>query len=288
MDCDRLTNDHLSVQVARDFGPRIVSFSRPSGRNILAELGDLAIPLPDGRQYQLRGGHRLWAAPEVPEFTYEPDVAPVQLRTSGDTIEVADVGTDQHPLHKMMSVTLRSATVYVTHRLENRGPDPITVAAWAITQLPRGGVALLPLPDEQVDPNGLQPNGEIVLWPYTGLVDSPFRLADRLLVMDCTRSTPTKVGTTLARGWLGYLRDNELFVKRARHDPSARYLDRGASAQIYSNPDFAELETLGPVTTLRQGEAAEHTESWHLYGTEPGADPATVHRLLDLDGGTAP
>jgi len=44
-----------------------------------------------------------------------------------------------------------------------------------------------------------------------------------------------------------------------------RYLDRGASSQIYCSGDFIELETLGPVVKLAPGEFVEHQEIWQVF-----------------------
>ena len=60
-DSIQLANSQFELKVSAQFGPRITSFSEPGGDNVLAELGDAGIGLPDGRTYLLRGGHRLWA-----------------------------------------------------------------------------------------------------------------------------------------------------------------------------------------------------------------------------------
>ncbi len=69
---------------------------------------------------------------------------------------------------------------------------------------------------------------------------------------------------------MAHWRDGLLFVKRAAHDETRQYVDMDASGQVYSHPDFTELETLGPLTDLAPGEAAVHHEDWevHLVGEE--------------------
>ena len=49
------------------------------------------------------------------------------------------------------------------------------------------------------------------------------------------------------------------------HRDDADYLDRGASAQVYRNDRFIELETLSPLTVLAPGERIEHREVWRLH-----------------------
>ena len=92
-----------------------------------------------------------------------------------------------------------------------------------------------------------------MIWPYTGVADNPFVMHNRLVLLDADRSSATKIGVALERGWIAYVRNGVVFVKRSVHRTGARYLDLGASGQCYSNPDFIELETLGPQTHLEPG-----------------------------------
>ncbi len=278
-----LQTDELEVVVASHFGPRVTSLRQPGGENVFAELGDLGIDLAGGRKYRLQGGHRLWVAPEIPEITYEPDDEPVQITSSGsDHATVTHPGTTQVPIGKQITVTLSGGTVTVDHRLINRGDEVIDVAPWAITQLNPGGMAILPLPIPPADSHSLQPNASIVLWPYSATEDNPFVLDRRMMMIDARRTTPTKVGTSLDRGWLAYSSGTTLFVKRA-DQRAGDYLDRGAAAQCYSCADFLELETLGPRVALQPGEATGHMEQWELRTIDPGTPLSEIARRLDRD-----
>ena len=60
------------------------------------------------------------------------------------------------------------------------------------------------------------------------------------------------------------------------------YPDRGASAEVYTNPDpksYVELETLGPLVTLRAGERITQTNTYTLM-RRMSADPAVDARRL--------
>ena len=72
-----------------------------------------------------------------------------------------------------VSATAGGDAVVVEHVLTRRG-RPVDVAPWAITQLPLGGTAIVPVdgPD-----GGPQANRSLVLWPYTDLGDDRTRLA---------------------------------------------------------------------------------------------------------------
>ena len=280
-----LVNRHVAIGVATAFGPRVTSLSEPGGDNIFAELGGMGIGLPDGRTYLLRGGHRLWVAPEVPETTYEPDAGPVIAVETSTGISISQAASDAVGIEKTIDISLAGGSVVVTHTLTNRGNAPLRLAPWAITQLAVGGTAIVPLPRDLADPHGYQPNASVVLWPYTGVDDDPFRLHDRLILLDANRSTPTKLGTSLDRGWLAYARDGVVFVKWSQHIVGGTYVDRNASGQCYCSAEFLELETLGQLTDLEPAESATHVESWELHRVSPTAPPEDIPALLHLDGG---
>ncbi|NOY55554.1 MAG: hypothetical protein GXP34_06160 [Actinobacteria bacterium] len=284
-----ITNDRLVLTVATGFGPRITAFSEVGSTNVLAELGDAALDLPDGRSYKLHGGHRLWIAPESPDVTYEPDDEPVVVTEVGAALQVVGTGGVTVGIEKKMIIRPHAGqnTVSIVHTLTNTGDKAIDVAPWAITQLPVGGTALIPLARKPVDPHGLQANAAIVVWPYTGVEDNPFVVENRMIMLEANRTRPTKVGTSLDRGWLAYVRDDSVFVKRAQHSTGGRHVDLGATAQCYCDSRFVELETLGSLATLSPGASTSHEETWELHRVDPGIDPHDVPELLKLDGGIA-
>ena len=68
-----LENEHLRVEVLATAGPQIVRVQLAgSSENVLGEVPDVCWDTPWGR-YRLRGGHRLWFAPENPPLTSAPD-----------------------------------------------------------------------------------------------------------------------------------------------------------------------------------------------------------------------
>ena len=284
-----IAGDRLALTVATGFGPRITAFSEIGSMNVLAELGDVALDLPDGRSYRFRGGHRLWAAPEVPDITYEPDDEPVVVAEIGAALQVVQTGSANLGIEKRMIIHphVGSNTVSIVHTLTNTGDKAIDAAPWAITQLPVGGTALIPLAGHLVDPHGLQANAAIVVWPYTGPEDAPFVVENRMVILEANRTRPTKVGTSLDRGWMAYVRGDSVFVKRAQHSTGDRHVDFGATAQCYCDSRFIELETLGPLVSLRPGASTSHEETWELHRVDPDIDPHDVPELLGLDGGTA-
>src|SRR5690606_38976804 len=56
------------VVVTTDLGPRVLSLTLPdgTGHGLFASLPELTIDTPGQPPFRMHGGHRLWAAPEVP------------------------------------------------------------------------------------------------------------------------------------------------------------------------------------------------------------------------------
>ena len=263
----RLANAEIELGITTSVGPRVIRLARPGGRNVFVELPNAVLECPGGGTFHLRGGHRLWVAPEVPPTTYLPDDEPVILQTGTDTISATTPAGDSE-VERTIRVSLGTAgSIVVDHVVENRGDRSLSAAAWAITQLPPDGIAVLPQATETADPWGVQPNRSVVLWPYTdpGAPGVEWTAASAL-IRGVEDPQPFKIGVENRRGWLAHWRSGELFVKWSRpHRDDADYLDRGASAQVYRNDRFLELETLSPLTVLAPGERIEHREVWRLH-----------------------
>jgi hypothetical protein len=268
-----IDTDYISVELATAFGPRIVGLRPGDGPNLFVDLGDFSADLPDGRRYFFRGGHRLWLAPEVIEITYEPDNDPVATTMEGLS---ASVSASSGGIEKTIRIAVDSTTAMVTvdHSITNEGDEPRECVPWAITQLRPGGMGLLPLGIDHSDPHGLQAYTRVIGWPYTdwtALASSPDH---DVLYVNGTRETPTKVGTSLTRGWLAYEIDGWLFAKYAA---TARPgVDLGAAGQLYACKDFVELESLGQLATLAPGETTEHREIWKIWPTPVSLEAAAT------------
>lgn len=262
-----ISNGALSVDIATAYGPRITGLVPTGGTNLFAELGDLGIDLADGDRYVFRGGHRLWLAPEVPAFTYVPDNRPVTTgRDRNATFATAAAAGIEKSI--IIEVGASEAIVTVEHTVTNRMDESISVAPWAITQLRTGGTAFLPVDRGPSDSHGLQANHAVVGWPYTDWANLGYNPAASVIQVDGDRESPTKIGTSLGRGWLAYVIDGWLFAKYARPGP-ATPVDLGAQAEIYANADFVELETLGTLTALEPEASVGHREVWRVWRAPP-------------------
>ena len=248
------------ISVATSFGPRVVGLRLGDGPEMLARLSpEVVIDRPDSGIYRFHGGHRLWAAPEVPAVTYAPDDHRCDVVSGSDEVSITGP-VDRAGLAKTIVVRLRDGRLVVDHILANDGPATWEVAPWAITQLGLGGTVLMPT--GRPAPQGLQATHSLVLWPYTDLSDPRLTWLERALAIDAVAGSQFKVGAGPAPGRLGYLLEGHLFTKDIPPGGAGDYPDRGAVAQVYLNDSFCELESVGPVANLAPGSEVSHREVW--------------------------
>jgi hypothetical protein len=262
----------VRLVVTTSVGPRVLGLLTEDGRNHFAELPDMTLPCPGSDVIHLRGGHRLWAAPEDPRVTYRPDDDPVHVEDPGDGVLLRTAPDPVAGTSRETRIRVSGPERFaLDYRVINTSDRPQRLAAWAISMMQPLGRAWLPVLTEPFDPGGFQGQRNIVLWSYSRNDDPRFVLHDHALevraaaLVEHPVEGSFKVGTSLRRGWLAHWREGVLFVKRAGHDEGREYADMGASGQVYSHGDFTELETLGPLTDLAPGDAAVHHEDWEVY-----------------------
>lgn len=271
-DAVQLEAGAVRLVVTTSVGPRVLALLTEDGANAFVEVPGMTLPCPGSDPIHLRGGHRLWAAPEDPRVTYRPDDEPVIVEEVPGGVHLSTRPDPVAGTSRETSIVVTGAErVSVDYRVVNTSEQPQRLAAWAITMMAPGGRAWLPFLAGEFDPGGFQAQRNIALWAYARTDDPRFVLTDAAIEVRAdviaehgvTRSF--KIGTSLRRGWLAHWRQGVLFVKRASHDEAGAYADMGASGQIYSHPDFTELETLGPLIHLAPGEAAGHHEEWEVH-----------------------
>lgn len=282
--CTYLTNGVVELWVMQTAGPRVLAFSLVGGENLFAELPGMFLEDVGFGRFHFWGGHRLWHAPEVKRRTYIPDDQPVTIREISSGLEVVGTVEVATGLQKSLRLHLPddSATVVVDHILYNHGLWPVACAPWAITQLKPGGMALLPQTSETADPDGVQPNRSLALWPYTDINSPHITWGNRFIVVHSNMTQGAlKLGFPNPAGWLAYHWRGSLFVKSAVFDPQATYFDQGASSQCYCDHRFLELETLAPRTLIPPGGSATHREVWRLFPDVPFHNAEELFALLN-------
>ena len=264
--CYRLTDGRSEVIATSDIGPRILRYGCVGGQNFMLER-----PLEQGTtgeaDFVLRGGHRLWVAPERREGTYKADNLPCDVNIHDDVIELTGTLEAGTGFRKQLRLSIdEKGELKVVHGLLNTLQWDVNVSIWALTMMTPGGHGITGFPPRGTHPEHLAPTNPLVMWAFTDLTDPRLTFTPKHLVVrqDTSRTAPFKLGHFNVNSWGAYLLRDELFVKRYRAFEESTYPDFGCSFEIWTNGDTLELETLSPLTQLEPGAWLSHTELWSL------------------------
>jgi hypothetical protein len=258
----QVTGGDYVLTLPMDFGPRVMSLQLGDGPDLFQtfenETGELKI----------RGGHRLWVAPERKEVTWVDDNQPVEVEQVEDFRVIVRGGREARTgLIKEMAIEIDEGEICITHQIYNTNPWMIELAPWALTIMRTGGWAIAPFPPRGQHPIDLAPSNPLVMWPYTDLSDPRWKLLPKHITLrqdpETTRS-PQKIGSYAEDTWCAYVWNGYVFKKRSQAYPHMDYPDMGCSFELFTNRDMLELETLSPIVSLEPGECVRHEEEWTL------------------------
>ena len=266
--CYRVTNGEIEAIVTADVGPRIIRFGFVGGQNMFKEYAD-QLGKTGEAAFQLRGGSRVWKAPEDPVATWAPDNVPVNIKvTPTGLIATAPV----EPLTKLqkeieISMAATGTKVTVSNRITNHGLFAIEFSPWVLTMMAQGGMAVAGFPPRGTHPQNLEVTNPLSMWAYTDLSDPRWKFTKKYLTLrqDPNNTSAQKIGSFNVDTWAAYLLNGEAFIKRTKADPTKTYPDFGCSFETFTNNEFLEIETLGPMTNVQPEHTVEQVEQWGLY-----------------------
>jgi hypothetical protein len=264
--CYRVSNGEVELIVTSDVGPRVMHYALVGGRNVLKEFPE-QMGKSGESEYQLRGGHRLWVAPEALETSWALDNGRVKIETRPDGL-TATQPLDSASFEKSIRISMAASGsgVTLTHKAVYSGVKPIEMAPWTLTMMAQGGRAITGFPPRGTHPKDLLPTNPLVLWAYTNLADKRWTFYEKYLTLrqDPGEAKPQKLGSFSSDSWGAYALGDLLFTKRTEAYANRRYPDFGCSFETFTNADMLEMEFLGPLRRLTKGQAAELTEHWTL------------------------
>jgi hypothetical protein len=289
----KLSNKQAELIITLDVGPRVIAYQAPGGFNVMKNYQEMMGGVNEP-EWQIRGGHRFWLAPEDLTRTYFADNRPVRWEQLGENlVRFTPLPETEYGVQKVMTLQLDDATsqVQVTLTVTNIGTAPTELAPWGPTVMAPGGVEIIPLPPKASHPGhpsrakspaDYGPNQELILWPYFDFADTRWTFgAKYLLLRQDVNKGPTKIGLAHREGWVGYLNSGTLFVKRFDYREGATYPDRGTRYQTFSNEDMLEMETVGELVLLKPTESASLVEQWELFQGLPDVQTeADIDRII--------
>jgi hypothetical protein len=290
----RVSNGQAELILTLDVGPRIISYRLADGKNVFKNYPD-QMGGSGEKEWMIRGGHRLWVGPEDLTRTYALDNRPIKYEETNGTVRLIPPPDSEYGIQKEIDVSLSpsGSKVTVLHRLTNVGAEPTELAPWVLTVMGPGGIEIIPLPPKRPHPgppkNARSPkdfaaNQFMTIWPFFDFGDSRWHFGSRFITLHQDASKgPTKIGLAHQLGWVGYLNQGTLFVKRFGYEEGKTYPDNGVNFETFTNQDMLEMESLGPLTRLAPGKSVEHTEHWELIN-----DIGPIRNERDIENNIVP
>ena len=266
--CYRVTNGEVELIVTGDVGPRIIRFGFVGGQNLFKEFAE-QLGKSREEKFQLRGGDRVWKAPEDAVATWAPDNLPVEIQVTSTGLIAREPVEALTGLQKEIEISMGTSgtNVTVSHRITNHSLFPLEFSPWALTMMAQGGVGVSGFPPRGRHPINLEATNPLVMWAYTNLDDRRWKFTKKYLILrqDANNSEAQKLGLFNADTWGAYVLHGEVFVKRTKADPAKTYPDFGCSFETFTNNEFLELETVGPMTKVAPGKTVEQVEHWGVF-----------------------
>ena len=265
----RISNGEVEIIITSDIGPRIMRYGFAGGQNVFKEFSE-GLGKSGEPTWQPRGGHRIWFAPEDRVLTYAPDNGPVHISIKGDVLEATEPPEPLTGLEKRITVKMSTSGTgaEILHRIRNTSKKTMEIAPWALSMMAQGGTGIHAFPPRGTHPEDLAPTNPLVMWAFSDLSDKRWQFTRKYLILrqdSKNHGQPQKLGTFNPHTWGAFLLGSDLFVKHYEADPKRTYPDMGCSFETFTNAEFLEQETLGPMTKLAPGASLDHTERWTLH-----------------------
>ncbi len=279
----RLHNAQAEVIVVPEIG-RVMSFRLHDGQNVFWEdrsldgkRGD-----PAGKEWINFGGDKTWPAPEADwgKYTGRKEWMPpaafdsmrVQARIEGNAVVLTSPVDPHYGIRTIRRVQLHGQNLNITTTYERVSGEPTKVGVWVITQFREPVAVVVPVKASSIFPEAHYKFGPEP-WPQ-------LERRGNHLVIKRDPKAPHKMGSDARQLlWIG---EHETCVITTWSQGN-EYPDRGASAEVYTNPDpkkYVELETLGPLSWLKPGEQIVNTQSYALQ-RRTGTTIEQALRLVD-------
>ena len=259
-----LEQGDIQIGIALDYGIRVRHLSIKGMENLYyqqpADLSD-GFGTPD--TWKLRGGHRMWLAPES-DGSYYPDDVPVSYTIKEDGVLIVQ---DPEPLlgiQKTLEITFRKDnTVHLLHSVYNRTDSPITGTSWGVNSLDGSGEIEV---DFGVTGGGYAPRRIVSLWGETNLADPRLQFEKTKILAKHMPEIKDyfKIGVYCPTGKAVLKSKGQQLTIGFDTPPLEQLPDRGCNFELYLHSRFLEMETLGTLRQIAPGECASHWETWKL------------------------
>ncbi len=230
--------------------------------------GDKSWPSPEG-DWSIFTNRKGWRPP--PAF----DGWGAEARISGSTVTLV---TDVDPFfgtvaERRIELHSRKPEMTITTIFRRVKGDPAVIGIWVITQLREPEGVFAPVPAKSVFKEGYRLLGQT---PPPSL-----KVENGLLSLTRNPKAAHKIGLdgdTLL--WVGGKHALRIDSPRVR---KGQYPDGGSSTEIYTGADplpYIELETLGPVHSVKEGDTIKRSNRYRLYRRTEATPEADARMIL--------
>ncbi len=225
-------------------------------------------PDPASTNWLNFGGDKTWPAPQgewgfiTPRDWPPPagfDAVPMEATIDGWKVKLVSPVDPYYGIRivREISLALDEPVMNITTRYEKLEGSPLMASVWVITQLKEPLVACGRVANFSIYREGFRLMSE----------ESPpsLELRDGILRLQRDPKSAHKVGMDV--GSLLWVGEEEMLRIDSSRLPQQPYPDRGASAEIYTNPDplrYVELEMLGPIHKMIPGTTIHRTSRYTL------------------------
>ena len=212
--------------------------------------------------WRIRGGHRLWLAPENID-TYCPDNESISYCIQDETITLYQKTDRRLGVKKSIQISFgKGASVSLVHGIQNCKQEAITRSLWAISAMAPGGTEVIPLGHQK---ESMSPYQHISWWDNTCLNDERVTYRkESIQIKHLPIRSEYKIGIWRPDGCVCYINRGVIFEKSYDMRRDAIYPDGNVSFETFFCVHMAEMESLSPLITIAPGESAYHKEIWTL------------------------
>jgi hypothetical protein len=225
------------------------------------------------------GGDKTWPAPQStwswpPPVAFDASAHPARVEPDGSVLLTSPTDA-RSGLRATRRITLdpTEPTMRIATTYEKISGEPVPVAAWVVAQLRDPVAIFMPVPPHSAFPAGYAPT-----WKEP---EGTLRREGDWVRLTRSPTVSQKTGNDgTALIWAG---ERQLLRISVPHVAEATYTHGGCSVEVYTNADpfpYVELETLGPLQTLRVGERTSATTTYRLARRTTAPLEADVRALL--------
>ncbi len=269
--CVMLSLNELQIEVTIDYGPRIVSVSSPSKKNIIYS--------EKNTEYNRCYGHKMHLIPDQPDKGFYCDDSPVMYSPLDDGVKFTQQTSSPAQLEISMDVIPDSdgESLMVIHSVMNKSKGSIRLSVQTETPFDKNGFIFIPQSNiAEAD----TPSRILTLWNGAKWTDERLYIGNQYVtVRGSNNNAKLKIGSNNTAGWCGYISGTNSFIKRYIHNRNALYPHCQCSTYAASKKDYISIQTSSPFYRIEPGEIARLVEHWIFPVSNYFCTPSDEHSI---------